>query len=122
MVNALEMELVGVHFGMRVSVLASSSSGNATYIATPGHCVLVDAGLSGCKIVPQLCSIGRDLTDVASVFITQAHSDHVRGVGVLARRYPQLNVYANACTFAAYSNAVGKIPVPQLRLLAMGTT
>ncbi|OAU76468.1 hypothetical protein PY62_08625, partial [Lacticaseibacillus rhamnosus] len=60
------------------------------------------------KFAPE--PIGRDLTDVDSVFITHEHSDHVRGVGVLARRYPQLNVYANAKTFAALPKSVGKIP------------
>ena len=85
MVKSLEMVIVGEDFGMRVSVLASSSSGNATYIETPGHKVLVDAGLSGKKIEALMKSIGRDLTDVDSVFITHEHSDHVRGVGVLAR-------------------------------------
>ena len=113
---------MGEDFGMRVSVLASSSSGNATYIETPGHKVLVDAGLSGKKIEALMKSIGRDLTDVDSVFITHEHSDHVRGVGVLARRYPQLNVYANAKTFAALPKSVGKIPEAQLRLFDMGTT
>lgn len=34
---------------MKVSVLASSSSGNVTYIETPERKVLVDAGLSGKK-------------------------------------------------------------------------
>lgn len=122
MVKSLEMVIVGEDFGMRVSVLASSSSGNATYIETPGHKVLVDAGLSGKKIEALMKSIGRDLTDVDSVFITHEHSDHVRGVGVLARRYPQLNVYANAKTFAALPKSVGKIPEAQLRLFDMGTT
>ncbi|KMO47152.1 metallohydrolase [Lacticaseibacillus rhamnosus] len=116
------MVIVGEDFGMRVSVLASSSSGNATYIETPGHKVLVDAGLSGKKIEALMKSIGRNLTDVDSVFITHEHSDHVRGVGVLARRYPQLNVYANAKTFAALPKSVGKIPEAQLRLFDMGTT
>ncbi|MBF5066090.1 MBL fold metallo-hydrolase, partial [Salmonella enterica subsp. enterica serovar Istanbul] len=57
------MLIAGEDFGMRVSVLASSSSGNATYIETPGHKVLVDAGLSGKKIEKLMQSIGRDLTD-----------------------------------------------------------
>lgn len=32
---------------MKISVLASGSTGNATYIETPKSKVLVDAGLSG---------------------------------------------------------------------------
>lgn len=67
-------------------------------------------------------SIGRDLTDVDSVFKTHEQVEDVRGECVLARRYPQQNVYANAKTFAALPKSVGKIPEAQLRLFDMGTT
>ena len=35
---------------MKISVLASGSSGNVTYVETEKHKVLIDAGLSGKKI------------------------------------------------------------------------
>ncbi len=35
--------------GMKISVLASGSTGNCTYIETAQHKILVDAGLSGKK-------------------------------------------------------------------------
>ncbi|WP_225047974.1 MBL fold metallo-hydrolase [Lacticaseibacillus kribbianus] len=108
-------------FGMRVSVLASSSSGNATYIETPRHKVLVDAGLSGKKLRELMASIGRDLKDVDSLFITHEHTDHCRGVGVLARRYPNLTVYANEGTFSALPTSLGKLPKDQLQLMTPGT-
>ena len=109
-------------FGLRVSVLASSSSGNATYIETPGHKVLVDAGLSGKKLAALMKSINRDLADVDSLFITHEHTDHCAGLGVLARRYPQLMVYANAPTFAALPKSVGKLPQERLRVFEEGAT
>lgn len=109
-------------FGMRVSVLASSSSGNATYIETPKHKVLVDAGLSGKKLAASMASIGRDLADVDSLFITHEHTDHCKGVGVLARRYPKLAVYANAPTFAHLPQSLGVLPADQLHVFAEGTT
>lgn len=109
-------------FGMRVSVLASSSSGNSTFIETPHHKVLVDAGLSGKKLEALMHSIGRDLKDVDSVFITHEHTDHCKGVGVLARRYPNLTVYANEETFAAFPASLGKLPADQLKVFAMGST
>lgn len=109
-------------FGMRVSVLASSSTGNATYIETPKHKVLVDAGFSGKKMAELLTSIGRSLDDVDSLFITHEHSDHVAGMGVLARRYPNLNIYANEGTFAHLPKSVGQLPYDQLRIFKRGTT
>ncbi len=107
---------------MRVSVLASSSTGNATYIETPKHKVLVDAGFSGKKMAELMASIGRNIEDVDSLFITHEHSDHVAGVGVLARRYKNLTVYANEKTFANLPKSVGNIPYAQLQIFKRGTT
>lgn len=42
-------------------------------------------------------SIGRTLKDVDKLLVTHEHSDHIKGVGVLARRYG-LDVYANEKT------------------------
>ena len=44
---------------MKISVLASGSSGNVTYVETEKHKVLIDAGLSGKKIETLMNSIGR---------------------------------------------------------------
>ena len=85
---------------MKISILASGSTGNVTYIETPQHKVLVDAGLSGIRIERLMNSIGRTLKDVDSIFVSHEHSDHCKGVGVLARRYG-MDVYANAKTWAA---------------------
>ncbi|KRN28666.1 metal-dependent hydrolase of the beta-lactamase superfamily protein [Lactobacillus selangorensis] len=108
-------------FGMRVSVLASSSSGNSTYIETPEHKVLVDAGLSGKKIKEAMASIGRDIKDVDSLFVTHEHTDHSHGVGVLARRYG-LQVYANKKTWQAMAHTVGKIPDDQIHFFEANKT
>lgn len=114
--------MVQEDFGMRVSVLASSSSGNATYIETPQHKLLIDAGFSGKQMKEMLAGIGRDLAQVDSLFLTHEHSDHIRGVGVLARRYPNLTVYANQGTFDALPASVGKLPHEQLQTFEMGKT
>ena len=87
---------------MKISVLASGSSGNVTYVETEKHKVLIDAGLSGKKIETLMNSIGRTLKDVDSLFVTHEHTDHCQGVGVLARRYG-MNVYANEGTWDAMS-------------------
>ena len=83
---------------MQVSVLASGSTGNVTYIETPEHKVLVDAGLSGKKIAALMTSIGRDINEVDSLFVTHEHTDHCHSAGILARKYG-LDVYANQGTW-----------------------
>ncbi|WP_157055564.1 MBL fold metallo-hydrolase [Liquorilactobacillus cacaonum] len=106
---------------MKISILASGSSGNVTYIETPKQRVLVDAGLSGKKIANLMASIGKDLSDVDSLFVTHEHTDHCKSVGVLARKY-HLDVYANQGTWEAMNSKIGEIPIGQKHLFDMGKT
>ncbi len=103
----------------RVSMLASGSSGNCTYIETPERKILVDCGLSGKKIQQLMAGIGRDLADVDSILVTHEHRDHVHGLGVLARKY-DIDIYANEATWRAMPDAVGKIKVEQKHIFEMG--
>ena len=70
---------------MRLSVLSSGSSGNATYIETDDGGLLVDAGLSCQRIEGLLARIGRSLSDVGAVLLTHGHADHTSGVRSLIR-------------------------------------
>ena len=70
---------------MRLSVLSSGSSGNATYIETASGGLLVDAGLSCRRIEGLLALIGRSLSDVGAVLLTHGHADHTSGVRSLIR-------------------------------------
>ena len=94
---------------LKVSVLASGSGGNATYFETPNQKILIDAGLSGKKLEELMNSIGRSLSQVDSLLLSHEHSDHCKGVGVLARRY-DLNIYANKKTWEALGDKLGNIP------------
>lgn len=103
--------------GLKVSVLASGSSGNATYIETPHQKILVDAGLSGKKIEALMNSIGKTVADVDKILVTHEHGDHSLGVGVLARRYG-LDVYANEATWEALTPKIGKLRPEQKHVFA----
>ena len=70
---------------LRLSVLSSGSSGNATYMEAGGTGLLVDAGLSCGRIRALLFRIGRRLEDVEAVLLTHGHSDHTSGVRSLIR-------------------------------------
>ena len=83
--------------------------------------MLVDAGLSGKKIEELMNSIGRTLKDVDSLLVTHEHSDHIKGVGVLARRYG-MNIYANQGTWDAMSAKIGKVLLEQKHIFDMGKT
>lgn len=98
--------------GMRFSVLASGSTGNAVYIETEQHSFLVDAGLSGKQMEGLFAKIGRDASKLSGLLVTHEHSDHIKGIGVLARKY-KLPVYANKKTWDAMSGLIGEVPTEQ---------
>ncbi|MFC4411675.1 MBL fold metallo-hydrolase [Chungangia koreensis] len=97
---------------MRFSVLASGSTGNAIYIENDQHAFLVDVGLSARKMEQQFTMIGRDLKKLNGIFITHEHSDHIKGLGAVARKYG-VPIYANRKTWEAMDGHVGEIPVDQ---------
>ena len=104
---------------LQYSILASGSRGNATYLETAGHRILIDAGLSGKQLEQRMATIDRSLKDVEAIFVTHEHSDHIHGVGVLARRYG-MTIYANAGTWEAMADKIGKVPLAQKEVLAPG--
>jgi phosphoribosyl 1,2-cyclic phosphodiesterase len=75
-------------------MLASGSKGNSSYITDGETSILLDAGLSGIEIQRRLASRGLDPESLDAIVVTHEHADHVRGVGILSRRY-KLPVYIN---------------------------
>jgi len=73
---------------MKISALASGSSGNCFYIENHHEKgILVDAGISAKQICERLNAIGRKPDNVAGIFVTHEHCDHVRGADVFARNF-----------------------------------
>src|SRR5213082_2273385 len=75
---------------MRVTSLASGSSGNALLVeAGPGRRtrLLVDAGLSGNILIERLRKAGTHPAQLQGVLVTHEHSDHIIGLPVLTKRY-----------------------------------
>lgn len=97
---------------LRFSVLASGSTGNSFYIESGEEKILVDAGLSGKRIENLLSQVDVDPTDLTRILVTHEHSDHIKGLGIMARRY-NLPIYANEKTWDAMENQIGKIALDQ---------
>jgi phosphoribosyl 1,2-cyclic phosphodiesterase len=70
---------------MRICILSSGSSGNATLLVAGDTRVLVDCGLSGRETLKRLHAIGADPTKLDGVVITHEHGDHARGLSALAK-------------------------------------
>jgi phosphoribosyl 1,2-cyclic phosphodiesterase len=71
---------------VKVCVLASSSSGNSTFIRTDRTSILVDAGLSKRDIFARLAAIGEAPESLHAILITHEHSDHVGGLVTVAKQ------------------------------------
>ena len=93
---------------LRVCVLGSGSKGNCTYIESPEARILIDAGLSARQIEQRLRQIGRSPAALDGVLISHEHSDHIQGVGALARRY-KLPIYTNSATWRRGRHVVGVV-------------
>ncbi len=67
-------------------MLASSSSGNSTFIATETTRILIDVGLCRREIFQRLAAIGESPDDLDAVVISHEHSDHVSGLIAVLRK------------------------------------
>ena len=88
--------------------LYSGSSGNSLFIQTENTKVLIDAGESAKKIVDALSSINVTPNDLDAILVTHEHSDHVKGLGTLSKKY-NIPVYANSQTWEAMPEQNAKI-------------
>jgi len=85
---------------MQVHVLASGSTGNATFVKMGNAKLLVDAGISARRIKAGLASIGTAIEDLDGILITHEHRDHISGLPTLTKKY-KLPVYARPATWEA---------------------
>ena len=82
---------------MRLCSIASGSSGNCIYVGSDHTHLMVDAGISGKRIEQGLNSLELSAKDMDGILITHEHVDHVKGLGVMARKYA-LPIYATKGT------------------------
>ena len=85
---------------MNLCSIASGSSGNCIYTGTDNTGILVDAGISAKRIEQGLASIDRNIKEIKGIFISHEHSDHIKGVGVLARKH-HIPIYGTRGTIEA---------------------
>ena len=62
--------------GVRFTVLASGSAGNATFVQADGFGLLIDIGLGPRHLASRLASTGASWRSVHAVILTHTHSDH----------------------------------------------
>ncbi|MEG1778490.1 MAG: MBL fold metallo-hydrolase [Oscillospiraceae bacterium] len=77
----------------KICSLASSSSGNSTYISGGNTAILVDAGISCRGIMQTIKQNELDIDILKGILITHEHIDHIKGLDVLLKKL-DIPIYA----------------------------
>ncbi len=72
---------------LQFASLGSGSSGNSTVVRVKDTLLLVDTGFSAKAINERLETLGVGASDLSAILISHEHSDHIKGLSVLARKY-----------------------------------
>lgn len=96
---------------MKLCSITSGSSGNCIYVGSTNTHLMIDSGISGKRIENGLNQLGLKTSDMNGILVTHEHSDHIGGLGVVARRYA-IPIYATKGTIKEIkkSKSVGSIP------------
>jgi phosphoribosyl 1,2-cyclic phosphodiesterase len=94
----------GPHCGF--ASLGSGSRGNGTVVAFGSVKLLVDCGFTLKQTRARLARLGLEPGELAAILVTHEHSDHIAGVGPLARRFG-LPVYLSQGTLGARRSRLG---------------
>lgn len=93
---------------MHFTTLASGSSGNAILVGEDNRHLLVDCGISGKGLLNNLSCLSIPQSEIEGIVVTHEHVDHIRGVGVLARKL-KIPIYATQGLWEAMGPSLGKI-------------
>ena len=69
---------------VKICALASGSNGNCYYIGNENEAVIIDIGISNRQLSQRLTEAGLSIRKIKAVFITHEHTDHVKGLRVVA--------------------------------------
>ncbi|MGB8193635.1 MAG: MBL fold metallo-hydrolase [Chitinophagaceae bacterium] len=82
---------------LSITSLNSGSNGNCYYVGNNEEAILVDAGISCREIEKRIKRLGLAMHKVKAVMVSHEHSDHIRGIPVLVKKY-QLPCYITPAT------------------------
>ena len=74
---------------------ASGSSGNCYLVKSDETAVLIDAGISGKRILEGLAYTETPREAIDAILVTHEHIDHVKSLPVMTKRIPGMKIYAN---------------------------
>lgn len=101
---------------MKICVLGSGSQGNCTLVYTDSTALLLDAGFSAKEIEKRLNVVGFNPSRLSGLLVSHEHTDHVRGVKTLSRRYG-LPVYLTGGTAKRANGVLGDKALVRLNII-----
>lgn len=105
--------------GVRFTVLSSGSTGNATVVDNGETRLLIDVGFSAKKMEQLMKERELAAGAIDAILVTHEHSDHIKGLGALARKY-DLPIYANEKTWEELDRQIGEIAENNKRVMETG--
>ena len=90
---------------MRVTILASGSSGNLTLLETGRTRLLIDAGLGKRETLARLAAVEKSVDQLDGILITHEHADHCSGLPQMLSLW-KAPLYVTAPTFEELKRAL----------------
>ena len=90
---------------LRFSPLFSGSSGNAIYVGCDDAQILVDAGMSGTRVIQELLRVGVDPASLDAILVTHEHADHFDRMALTQLVSSNTVVFSNPNVGRLYGNA-----------------
>jgi phosphoribosyl 1,2-cyclic phosphodiesterase len=84
---------------LHITSLNTGSNGNCFYIGNTEEAILVDVGLTCKETEIRMSRLGLNMAKVKAIFISHEHTDHIKGLAVLSKKY-QLPVYITTFTLS----------------------
>jgi len=85
---------------------SSGSSGNSYLVKSGTTALLIDAGISGKRILEGLNLSGTLLEDVRGILVTHEHGDHIKSLNTITKKLPNVIAYANENTWSLIENKI----------------
>lgn len=101
--------------------LFSGSSGNCSLVSSGNVHIIIDCGVSAKALCNAVKELDIDISGINAILITHEHSDHIKGLSVLSRRY-QIPVYANIGTLCGIKEETDKLNEDVLHEFLTGDT
>lgn len=83
---------------IRFISFGSGSSGNCAYIGDSSCGILIDAGVDNKRLLEELSRNGLSINNIKGILLTHDHSDHVRYVYAIVRKYTHIGIYCTPKT------------------------